>query len=392
LIPIANFQIYTVDITGLVQQWVDGSLPNQGVMLIATPGAVESRFASREAPGLVQDPNISVDISQGGGTNTVYANKDTYLQESTPNANFGSSTELQVNPVPGNQKRALIGFDLSTIPPGSSVLSAKANFYNTQANSNPVLIHSITTDWTETGATWNNSPNIYDLNPIGSFIPASRNQYYSVDITTLVQQWMNGAIINRGLELIAASGAAETRYSSREQAGNAQDPFLTFILAPGGSLQALRIQNSNKGAWRQVDLSTAWSAQINIDYLRQGLDDLNDYVSLDISTDGGITWLELTRFTGPATDNQFQRISVDISSFLSPYTQVRLLSSGSMAVDDKVYFDNVEIAYTYGNPVGAGSVLLGGPGDDTLDGNFGATCYGGDGNDTFINCAVVIDP
>lgn len=278
------------------------------------------------------------------------------------------------------------------IPSGSTVQSAIANFYNTQSNNNPVYLHQITNDWTETGATWNNSANAYNPLPIGVFTPASPNQYYPVNVTSLVQQWVNDSLTNQGLMLLAAASATETRYSSKEQTGSYQDPYVSIYLTPGGSMQALRIQNANRGAWRQVDLSSALSAQLQMDYLRQGLDDANDYVSLAISMDGGATWVELTRFTGPSTDTQFQTVSFDISNYLSPFTQIRLISSESMAVDDRVYFDNIEITYLGENQIGAASILLGGAGDDILEGKDAATCYGGEGNDIFIGCSVIFDP
>lgn len=392
LIPIANFQIYSVNITNLVQQWVNGLIPNQGVVLIASSGAVESRFASKEYTGTAQDPYILVDISQGGGANTAYTSQDTYLEERFPTNNYGTAAELRVKPYLGDQKRALLQYDLSMIPSGSTVQSAIANFYNTQANNNPVYLHQITNDWTETGATWNNSANAYNPVPIGAFTPASSNQYYPVNVTSIVQQWVNDSLTNHGLMLLAAPNGTETRYSSKEQTGSYQDPYVTIFLAPGGSKQALRIQNANLGAWRQVDLSSALSAQLQMDYLRQGLDDLNDFVSLAISNDGGATWVELTRFTGPSTDTQFQTVNIDISNYLSSFTQIRLISSESMAVDDRIYLDNITITYLGKNQIGAASILLGSAGDDILEGKDAATCYGGEGNDIFIGCSVIFDP
>ncbi len=392
LVPYANFQVYSVSITNLVQQWVNGTIANQGVVLIASNDALESRFNSKEAAGTALDPYIVVEVSQGGGANNAYPDQDTYLWERAPTTNYGTATDMRVKPNPNDQKRAMLRFDLSMIPAGSIVQSATANFFATQGNSNPVFVHQVTMDWTEMGANWSNSANAYNPTPIGSFIPTTNNQYYSINVTSLLQQWVNNEVPNRGLMLIASPAASETRYATREQSGTAQDPYISITLAPGGSSQALRIQNPLKGALRQADLSASFSAQLQIGYLRQSFDDANDYVSLAISPDGGVSWFELTRFAGQATDTQFQTFSADISSFLSSTTQIRLLSSDTLAADDRIYFDNIEIVYLTGDQIGGASILIGGAGDDVFDGAGSATCYGGDGTDIFLNCLTVFDP
>ena len=63
----------------------------------------------------------------------------------------------------------------------------------------------------------------------------------------------------------------------------------------------LRIRKHGRGAQRTVDLSGTSYALLSFDYARKYLDDLDDYVALKISGDGGGSWTELARFTGPVT-------------------------------------------------------------------------------------------
>jgi len=336
---------------------------------------------------------VNVEIPASPGGTTLYADQDTYIEENHPNDDYGTAIVGKVKGRTGDNKRSLSRFDLSAIPSGSNVLSALVYFYNTKSDNDPVTIHRITEDWTESGATWNNSAGSFHPTPEASFTPIANYQYVSASITSVVQQWVNGTYPNQGLMLVASPEAAETRYSSREEVGTSQDPYLTYVLAFGGQAQSLRIQNAARGAWRQVDLSGAPSAQLRFDYLRQGLDDASDYVSLEISDNGGASWVELARLTGPATDNQFLSASYDITNYRAGNTQVRFLSSASLAVDERVYFDNIEITDGPGSPTGDSDVLLGGAGDDILDGGEGLdTCYGGEGSDIFLNCETIFDP
>ncbi len=60
----------------------------------------------------------------------------------------------------------------------------------------------------------------------------------------------------------------------------------------------LTIAESNNGAQRSADLSAGIGAKLSFDYKRVALDNENDYVTLEVSTDG-TTWHQLDRLSGP---------------------------------------------------------------------------------------------
>ncbi len=115
-----------------------------------------------------------------------------------------------------------------------------------------------------------------------------------------------------------------------------------------GALQVLRIRdndNGGEGVQREADLSPYQTATLSFAYRRSDLDDLNDFVTVEVSGDGGANWVELDRFVGPAADDPaYTTISYDISDFASPTTRVRFLSSPSLGGNDEVYFDDVTIS------------------------------------------------
>jgi len=103
-------------------------------------------------------------------------------------------------------------------------------------------------------------------------------------------------------------------------------------------------QNGGEGVEREADLSGAAAATLSFEYRRSGLDNTNDYVKLEISSNGAAgPWAELTRFQGSATDSAYQSFSQDISAYISAATRVRLITSATMGNTDTVIFDNVQI-------------------------------------------------
>ncbi len=92
--------------------------------------------------------------------------------------------------------------------------------------------------------------------------------------------------------------------------------------------QGLSIKGSGNGALREVDLSSATSANLSFDYARVSLDDSVRVVVLEISGDGGGSWSELNRWQGSADDTSLQYASFDISDYIASNTQIRFVTSG----------------------------------------------------------------
>ncbi|MEM7585786.1 MAG: S8 family serine peptidase [Acidobacteriota bacterium] len=108
--------------------------------------------------------------------------------------------------------------------------------------------------------------------------------------------------------------------------------------------QGLRIRDDARGAQRSVDLSQVASATLSFDYARDSLESSSEYVAVEISSDGGVSWTELTRLEGPATDTQQQSFSTDVSSYAAANTVLRFVSSSALSDFDRVYIDNVQLS------------------------------------------------
>ena len=116
-----------------------------------------------------------------------------------------------------------------------------------------------------------------------------------------------------------------------------------------GHAYVLRVRDNNnggEGVQREADLSAYTAATLNLDYSRNSLDNSSDYVTIDVSSNGGSTWTEIDRIEGPGTDGSYLSLSHDISAHIAANTRIRFLSSSSLGNTDEVYFDNVDISLT----------------------------------------------
>ncbi|MFN8490571.1 MAG: S8 family peptidase [Caldilineaceae bacterium] len=114
----------------------------------------------------------------------------------------------------------------------------------------------------------------------------------------------------------------------------------------GGALQGVRLQNGAKGIQGFANLRDAATATLSFAYRRKNWEDAAAAVTVEISTDKGATWTEVTRLTGPATDPDLQLAHYDITAYASANTTVRFVTSANFASSAKLYLDYVQLEYT----------------------------------------------
>ncbi|RJP67585.1 MAG: DNRLRE domain-containing protein [Candidatus Abyssobacteria bacterium SURF_17] len=120
------------------------------------------------------------------------------------------------------------------IPEGTIITSATFSIYlTTSLSSNTVFVHGITAPWDELTVTWNSFGGSYDPTVEGSF-PASPAGLQSVDVTALVQAWLDGTYPNYGLLLEQGLPTGFTRFRSSEDATVALRPELEICYPTDG--------------------------------------------------------------------------------------------------------------------------------------------------------------
>ena len=171
--------------------------------------------------------------------------KDAYLSSSMPSTNFGTHEEFSGdawtcggNPCYG---RGLIEFDLSSIPVGSSIVSATLNL---KANPNPLngggiamqgqnesVIRRVISTWTEGAVAWNTQPNTSTQNEV--IIPesvSSFQDYPSIDVTMLVQDMVNDPANSYGFQIRLVNEVyyASMIFASSDYPDSAKWPEITI--------------------------------------------------------------------------------------------------------------------------------------------------------------------
>lgn len=137
----------------------------------------------------------------------LYPTNDTDISHMTPDINYGSDVTNDVRNeygwVPGWASDILIRFDLSSLPSGTLILSAvlKQYYWNFQGNTpagRSLNLYRITSDWDESMVTWNTQPSNAMLPTTNATVPSSPGSWMEWNVTTDVQNFVNGSKLNFG--------------------------------------------------------------------------------------------------------------------------------------------------------------------------------------------------
>lgn len=128
---------------------------------------------------------------------------DTYVFKGSPANSFSAQTALRVgwNTASADYiNRSLLKFDLGLIPNDAIIHSATLKLTGVRYSLNRVInIHKVIGAW-DANANWNNKPSV-ESSPFTN-INYNSAKAYNIDITSLVQEWVNGQVQNNGLLLM----------------------------------------------------------------------------------------------------------------------------------------------------------------------------------------------
>ena len=177
-------------------------------------------------------------------TGQIPASQDAYTDSGTPTTNYGKAVTVGVANTATSIQTSYMLFDLSSIPSGytgTNVAKATLKLYvNTVPAAGSFNVDYVTSTWTETGITYNDSPTLGNTLVSGVSLASSNvKQYLLIDVTTALQAWLNGTQTNHGLALVANSPLNAT-FDSNETTTQSHPPELDVVFGGNGTITGVK--------------------------------------------------------------------------------------------------------------------------------------------------------
>jgi len=165
---------------------------------------------------------------------------DTHASQAARTTNFGSAPTLLVQGPGQTAAQAYVRFDLTTLPSGTrgaDVARAVLRLWVTKVTRPGMLdVHSVRGGWSEDALTAANAPGRGRDELVGIQVSAQdRNRFLLVDVTEIVQEWLDRTLENNGLVLMPNAAGVSVEFDSKENAATSHEPELEITLRATGA-------------------------------------------------------------------------------------------------------------------------------------------------------------
>ena len=231
-----------------IQDWIDGTLTNNGWLMLATHADDGQQLRSREHATVAHHPKLTVEYGEPpndptatfqDGVDNYTGTRDTYIYDVDPETVRGSEITFIQDINTNDQRTSLLSFDLSSVPAGSVILSAELQFY-VDTEGQGFNMHRMLQSWDEATISFTSNGGHFaaDDNDAESTVVANwpGDDNYTGFITVAVpagsiQEWLDGTLANNGWLMLATHASDGQQLRSREAATIAERPKLTLVFA-----------------------------------------------------------------------------------------------------------------------------------------------------------------
>lgn len=186
---------------------------------------MRSQWAARIAPSILLSALFSLPALAQSPPSA-----DTFIFSSTPRINYGAWPMLDVQ----HGATSYIQFNLSALPQNAVVTSAYLRLYvDAVAAPGSFDVYQVNSAWQESSLDYSNAPTPGASATGGdatAITAASMNQFVLVNVTSLAQQWVSGAVPNNGVALMLTTPNGEFAFDSKESLLTSHEPELEITL------------------------------------------------------------------------------------------------------------------------------------------------------------------
>ena len=212
---------------------------------------------------------LSISISSYSNTITLKpgpsTGNDAYLDQNTPNTNYGNHLELSATSWDCSFQcnvRGLLQFDLSSLPVGSIITNARLSLFAASTplvslpgfqpmnGNNQSILQRVTSSWNENTVTWNTTPTATTQNQvILSQSNSPVQDYLNIDVKNIVQDMINNPASSFGflLRLSTELPLNSMIFASSDNSFSALRPEITieYIEYTGDQCKEFRLDDPN---------------------------------------------------------------------------------------------------------------------------------------------------
>lgn len=198
------------------------------VLLLLSPGRAAAQLGTVTDDAFVSTNSVVQALNLNGqGLNLIVAGSSTtvvgvHVGTTTSYIKFQLPTSLPASVTASNVAKATLKLYLST---GTSPTGA-------------IDIYQVTSSWTESTVSPSESPTLASTPFVSDVVLGGANSFLVIDVTQLVQDWLegaaNGGLANDGIALVAHTSTTYAVFDTKENIVTSHEPHLEIVLVDSG--------------------------------------------------------------------------------------------------------------------------------------------------------------